>query len=430
MHTDKPLDDFAEMAVIAQDLPDCPLDKPADKVCAAIDALPLAGRFQPGQSVAVAVGSRHIDQLDTVVIECIRWLKARGLSPFIVPAMGSHGGATPEGQQAVLAGYNITESSTGVPICTNMAVRQTGRLENGVPLLVAESAFFADHVVLINRIKPHTKFKAPIESGLCKMLTIGLGKHDGAAAYHEWAASRSFAIIEAGAAALLNRVSVLFGIGVIEDGLSQLAQVEAVLPENLIEREKALLKTADAMLGRIFFDAIDILIIDYIGKDISGIGMDSNVTGRHRDLVGDFCLPPSPKRIFVRALSPGSDGNGNGIGLADVTTDRLVSQLDMEKTVVNALTAISPEKAAIPIHFQTDRQCLAVCVRTAGLASAENARIVRIKHTAALKYVQVSKTLAPEVADDSRLQQVSAWQPMAFDASGNLVDFYPDGADS
>lgn len=421
--------DFPEMAVVEQSLADCRLDHAADRLRAAIDALPLDGRFCPGQSVAVAVGSRRIDQLDTVVIQCIRSLKDRGLFPFIVPAMGSHGGATPEGQQGVLAGYNITGNNTGATIRAQMQTSCVSRLEDGMPLHVADAALAADHIVLINRIKPHTKFKAPIESGLCKMLTIGLGKHEGAAACHRWAVRRSFGIIEQGAAALLGRLNVLFGIGLIEDGLGHLAQIEGVLPENLIEREKALLKTANTMMGRIFFDAVDILVIDTMGKDISGIGMDSNVTGRHKDIVGDFCRPPQPGRIFVRDLSPGSDGNGNGIGLADVTTDRLVSRLDLEKTAVNAITAISPEKAAIPMHFETDRQCLAACVQTTGIDSTETARIVRIKHTAALQYMQVSKALAAEVEDDRRLCRISAWQPMAFDASDNLVDFYPHGSD-
>ncbi|MGM0454012.1 MAG: DUF362 domain-containing protein [Thermodesulfobacteriota bacterium] len=423
--------DFPEMAVVEQSVASCRLEhKPADCLRAKIDALSLDGRFQAGQSVAVAVGSRRIDELDTVVIQCIRSLKDRGLCPFIVPAMGSHGGATPEGQQAVLAGYNITEITTGVPICAQMPTSRVSDSDSTMALYVADAALAADHIVLINRIKPHTKFKAPIESGLCKMLTIGLGKQDGATVFHQWAVRRSFGIIEEAAAALLGRLNVLFGVGLIEDGQGRLAQIEAVPPENLIEREKALLKTADALMGRIFLDALDILVIDAIGKDISGIGMDSNVTGRHRDIVGDFCRPPNPGRIFVRDLSPASDGNGNGIGLADVTTDRLVSRLDMEKTAVNAITAISPEKAAIPLHFETDRQCLAACMQTAGITSAMSARIVRIKHTAALQYIQVSKALAAEVEDQQRLCRISAWQPMAFDASDNLVDFYPHGSES
>lgn len=176
------------------------------------------------------------------------------------------------------------------------------------------------------------------------------------------------------------------------------------------------------MLGRIPFDQVDILIIDRIGKDISGIGMDSNVTGRHRDIVGDFCTAPHVKRIFVRDLSPGSDGNANGIGLADVTTRRLVEALDVKKTYINALTAISPEKAAIPIYFDTDREALEACVKTIGLNSMDRARIVRIRDTGSLERIQVSKALEKDVKSNPTLALETPWQTLQFDDHGNLFD--------
>ena len=207
----------------------------------------------------------------------------------------------------------------------------------------------------------------------------------------------------------------------MEDGYGDLSLIEALPPERLVAGEKKLLKEAVFMMGRIPFNDIDILVIDQFGKDLSGIGMDSNITGRHRDIVGDFSMPPHVKRIFVRDLSPGSDGNGNGIGLADVTTRRLVERLDLKKTYMNAVTAISPEKAAIPIHVDTDREAIDICARTSGLVDPSLARLVRITDTKYLEKVQVSRALKVEVEDNPNLALISPWRPMAFDTEGNLL---------
>ncbi len=419
---------FPQVAIVEQALVASGLDGIEQRVGDVLKHLPEHRRGKPGQTVAVAVGSRHIDRLDKVVVECLHYLKAWGLKPFIVPAMGSHGGASAEGQCDVLARYGITREAMGVPIHSEMGVAAVSTLENGMPLYISEAALSADHIVLINRIKPHTKFKAPVESGLCKMLTVGLGKHAGATCCHQYAARHGFGLIEEAARVLLGKISLLFGIGLVEDGYGRLCRIEAVLPETLIEQEKLLLKTAGSLLGRIFFDEIDVLIVDFIGKDISGIGMDSNVTGRHRDLVGDFDLPPHPRRIFVRDLSPASDGNANGIGLADVTTRRLVNRLDSAKTFINAVTAISPEKAAIPMHFETDRECISVCIHTSGILSPAHARTVRIRNTAELRYLEVSKALEADIEKNIRLNRISEWHPMPFGKSGNLKDFSPNAA--
>jgi len=376
-----------------------------------------------GATVAVCVGSRNIDRLDELVFQCLRFLERMGFQPFILPAMGSHGGATPEGQKQVLAGYKITEAAMQAPITSDMTTRAVGSLGPDLPLFVSQAALDADWIVPINRIKPHTKFSGAIESGVCKMLAIGLGKADGAAAFHRAAVTRSFEIIEPAAAQLLTKLPVLFGLGVLEDGYGRLAHIEALLPRDLIDTEKQLLRQSKKMMAAIPFDPLDILVVDQIGKDISGIGMDSNVTGRHIDIAGDFNAPPHAKRIFVRDLSSGSDGNANGIGLADVTTWRLVDKIDRQKTFVNAVTAISPEKGAIPMHFETDRECLSACAQTTGSVSESELRIVRILNTANLEYLQASKALAAEIAANPMLSRISAWQPFAFDASGNLEDF-------
>jgi hypothetical protein len=346
---------------------------------------------------------------------------SKGLKPFIVPAMGSHGGATPDGQLNVLAKLGVTEEGMGVKIIADMDVTEVGRLSSGTRIYFSRYALQADHFVVINRVKPHTKFRADIESGLCKMLTIGLGKQKGASEFHRRAVKHSFGIIEEAAELLLAKSNMLFGLALLEDGYGDLARVEAVIPKGLIKHEKKLLKEARSMRGSIPFDCIDVLVIDFFGKNISGIGMDSNVTGRHRDIVGDFFTAPHAKRIFVRDLTPESDGNGTGIGLADVTTRRLVESLDLQKTYANTLTAISPEKAAIPIYLDTDRQALDACIQTAGLDSTPDARMVRIKDTASLELLQVSAALGAEVTANPNLEQLTPWGPIEFDSQGNLT---------
>jgi hypothetical protein len=255
------------------------------------------------------------------------------------------------------------------------------------------------------------------------MLTVGLGKGQGAAVYHQAAVQHTFAILEDAADRILKSRSVLFGLAILEDGYQNVTRICAVRPKDWFEAERSLLKDARLMMPRIPFDLIDILIIDEIGKDISGIGMDSNVTGRHRDIVGNCFTAPHVKRIFVRDLSPGSKGNGNGIGLADVTTQRLVDGLDLKKTYTNALTAISPEKAAIPMLFQTDRECLETCLNTIGMVKPDSARTIRIKNTLTLDKLMVSRALEGEVISNPDLEVLGSWATMGFDDGGNLKDW-------
>lgn len=414
--------EYPVSAIVRQTLTRSPVKDIPDSIASSVSSL-LSSNFKHGETVAVAVGSRGIDSIASVVYHCIGYLEKMGLKPFIIPAMGSHGGATAEGQIKVLGKLGITETGTGVPILPDMETESIGNLPCGLDIHVSKRALLADHVVVINRIKPHTKFRAEIESGLCKMLTIGLGKEKGATAFHNHAVRHGFGIIEEAAGIVLKKIGLLFGLALIEDGYGNLSKIEAVLPSALICREKELLKDARKMMGSLPFNFLDLLIVDFFGKDISGIGMDSNITGRHRDIVGDFYAYPHAKRIFVRDLSPGSDGNGNGIGLADITTTRLVNGLDMEKTYANAIAAISPEKAAIPVHFDTDRKCLDACAKTLGLDSMENARIVRIKSTKSLEHIQISKALEYEIESNPDIKRISSWEPFKFDENDNLLPF-------
>ncbi|MBI9076924.1 MAG: DUF362 domain-containing protein [Desulfatibacillum sp.] len=412
------------VAVIRQNLVSRPLERIESTIRFQLVKALKDKDFRPGQSVALAVGSRNIHSIVRVVALCAAFLQEQGLKPFLVPAMGSHGGATAQGQRQVLENLGIASACPGVPIRPSMDTELLGNLQAGNPVFFSREALQADHLVVINRVKPHTKFKAPIQSGLCKMLCVGLGKHQGAAALHRAGVQHGFSIIEEAAALILKKIPLLAGLALVEDGLGQLSQVRAFASGDLIAGEKSLLLKAQSMMPAIPFDNLDVLVVDQIGKDISGIGMDSNVTGRHRDLSGDFFLPPNPKRIFVRDLSPGSGGNANGIGLADFTTTRLVRAMDLKKTFVNSITAISPEKAAIPIHFDTDRETLEACLATTGLEDWSTARLARIKTTGSLEHIQVSSALEQEVKAQASLEIISDFAPMAFDSQGNLGGFH------
>ena len=410
------------MACIRQRLYTSSLTDIEGAVASALRSCPALNKIEKGDSVAVAVGSRGIDGIARVTAACIGFFKELGCRPFIVPAMGSHGGGTPEGQEKILAGLGITAPSMGAPIRSDMSTIPIGRLDCGMNVFVAQEALAADHIFPVNRIKPHTKFVGDIESGLAKMLVVGLGKIDGATETHRYAVSETFDIIRRAAEYMIGACPVAGGLAVLEDGHGRIDRVEAVSSPELIKTEKKLLAEAYRKMARIPFEGVDILVVDKIGKDISGIGMDSNVTGRHRDITGDFFTTPHVKRIFVRDLSPASDGNANGIGLADFTTSRLVKAVDREKTRVNALAAISPEKAAIPMAFDTDREAILAAAGSCGLASPESARLIRIEDTRHLETLLVSRAFETDIDGNPALRQISDWSEMAFDDQGNLVD--------
>jgi len=376
-----------------------------------------------GSVVGIAVGSRGIDRLASVVRYCVHFLRTNGFSPVIIPAMGSHGGANETGQKKVLTAFGITEEFTGAPVLADMDTVQIGSLSPDFPVFFSKTAREVDHLVIINRIKSHTKFEGPLESGLCKMMSIGLGKAKGAGLYHQKAVTEGFFWIEAIAQMIINDYSIMFGLALIENQNGQLSHIEAIPGNNIIVREKELLLKAKGLMPSIPFDQIDILMIDEIGKNISGIGMDSNVTGRHRDIVGDVFAPPHVKRIYVRNLSEKSYGNANGIGLADIIHTRCLDAIDFESTYMNALTALSPEKAMIPIFFDTDQQCLAACLHTIGNTDSHSLRMVWIKNTGCLQNFFASEGLKFDIENNPFVSQATDWSPLPFDACGNIPDY-------
>lgn len=417
---------FPQIARIRQRLYTSCLTDIENAVAGALRACPDIQKIEKGAKIALAVGSRGIGGIDRVTAACADFFTGRSCQPYIVPAMGSHGGATARGQEKILAGLGITAETMGVPVHPDMAAVEIGRLDCGMKVFTAQAALNGDYIFPINRVKPHTKFVGDIESGLAKMLVVGLGKIEGAVETHRHAVSHTFDIIGRAAEYILNTCPVAGGLAILEDGHGRIDRIEAVSAAGLIETEKRLLKEAYRKMARIPFDGVDILIIDKIGKDISGIGMDSNVTGRHRDITGDFFVAPHVKRIFVRELSPASDGNANGIGLADFTTTRLVNAIDREKTRVNALTAISPEKAAIPLAFDSDREAVLAAARSCGLASPETARVIRIPDTRQLETIMVSRAFETDISNSAELTMAGDWFEMTFDDQGNLNSGFYD----
>src|SRR4030043_871192 len=337
--------------------------------------LPLRETLRPGDRVAITAGSRGISHIALILKTILEYLNALGAKSFLFPAMGSHGGATAEGQIGLLRHYQITEEEIGVPILSSMEVVETGKTEGGLPVYIDKNALQADHIIVVNRIKPHTKFKGPIESGLMKMMAIGMGKQKGADLYHKAAIENTFPkIIVDAARVVLKKVPILFGLGIVENGYDETARVMGLMPEEIESGEKDLLSQAKQMMPKLPFDEIDLLIVDEMGKDISGIGMDPNVTGRNRDIMGAFPHPTRVKRLFVRDLTASSNGNAIGIGLADVTTKRLVEKNDPPSTSTDCITAIHLEKGSIPIYFETDQEAMSVALGSMGLIQPERCR--------------------------------------------------------
>ena len=379
-------------------------------------------QIRPDSRVAITAGSRGIANIAEILKTVVDFFKSLEAKPFIFPAMGSHGGATAEGQTAVLAQLGVTDAYLQAPILTSMDVQQIGATDDGVPVFLDRHARGADHIVVVNRIKCHTKFKASIESGLMKMMAIGMGKHKGAAYYHKAAVAYTFPkIIRDAARIVLQQTPVVCGIGIIENGYGETARIAAFKPENMESGEEKLLSQSKKMMAHLPFDDIDLLIVDEMGKNISGVGIDPNVTGRNRDFVEVFDHPVRIKRVFVRDLTEQSKGNAIGIGLADLTTKRLVDKIDYDVTYKNCITGISLEKGAVPMYFENDRQAIEVALDSIGLTSSQMSKVVRIKNTLRLDIVGVSEAYLDELHQRNDVEILGDPEPMQFDRHNNLL---------
>jgi len=397
------------------------VDDIRETVRAELNTLSLTA-VKPGHRVAITAGSRGIANIAQILQAIVEFFRALGVEPYIFPAMGSHGGATAAGQVAMLAQLGVNESFVKAPILSSMEVEKISRIEDGVPVFIDKHAYSADHIVVVNRIKCHTKFKSSIESGLMKMMAIGMGKQRGAELYHKAAIQYTFPKIIVGAGReVIRQAPILCGLGIVENGYGETAKIEALKPEDIEWKEKKLLKLSKKMIAKLPFNEIDLLIVDEMGKDISGIGMDPNITGRNRDLLGSFPNPAHVKRLFVRDLTDKSKGNAIGIGLADITTQRLVDKIDQKATYINSITGISLEKAAIPMYVKNDREAIEIALGSVGLISPNKSKIVRIKNTLELEIVEASEAYAKELRKRTDLEIVDEPSSILFNNANNLM---------
>jgi hypothetical protein len=399
-----------------------PRPRVADIPAAVRETLGAAAlRVKSGDTVAVGAGSRGIANIDVIVGAVVRWLKELGARPFVFPAMGSHGGGTAEGQLSVLEHYGITEATMGCPVRATMDVVQVGEAL-GLPVWLDGLAAEADWIGIVNRVKPHTDFKGSIESGLFKMMTIGLGKHRGAIQYHRANIHHGYeTVITSVGREMLAKARIGFGVGIVENGYDETAHIEAFRPEDLEAGERRLLKSAREWMARLPFSPIDVLVVEEMGKNISGSGMDTNVIGRPSNPHEPFPNDPKILWIVTLDLTDESYGNAVGIGNADFTTRRLVEKIDMKPTLINAITACAPGGAKVPATFETDREAVETALSCIGLTPPSSARVIRIKNTLMLGEIEVSEAYAAELARRPDLTPLGDAAPLPFDAAGRLI---------
>jgi hypothetical protein len=344
------------------------------------------------------------------------------MRPFIIPAMGSHGGATSEGQLRVLSHYGITEESMGCPVRSDIEPEHIAETDDGLPVYVDRNALQADYIVPVNRIKPHTDFEGAIGSGLMKMMAIGFGKQKGASYYHGAVFEYGFErMITSVARVVLARAPVAFGVAIIENAYDETAHIIGIPASGLEDRERELFREARRLMPRLPFDRLDVLVVDEMGKNISGTGMDTNIIGRRMQDFEEEPSAPRILRIVVRGLTPESEGNATGVGLADFTTRRLVDQINHRYTYINSITGMGPQKSRIPIFFDTDQEVLDAAFATIGMTPPEKSRAVRIKNTLHLGQVAISEALLDEAAGRDDLELLVRPTPLEFDAAGILT---------
>jgi hypothetical protein len=394
----------------------------AGAVRSALERLDLGKTIRPGNTVALTAGSRGIANIPLVLRNVAQHLKKLGAKPFLVPAMGSHGGGTPEGQRQVLESYGITEEFVGAPIRASMEVASLGNTTDGFPVVLDKHAAGADHIGVVARVKPHTSYHGPIESGLMKMMMIGLGKHAGALNYHRLLLEHPYdQVVRSVGKTVRARAPVAFGLALVENAYDETARVEAALPIDFEKCEEELLGCAKKWLARLPFHEADLLIVDEIGKEISGSGMDTNVVGRKRAFKA--AAPqnqPVMRFIFVRGLSEHTHGNAAGIGLADFTSARLVHAMNYQATVINCLTAGYPDNANVPVHFDSDQKVVDAALAILGTRAPDKARIMHIRNTLVLEVVEASQPCLEELSPCTRFSVADGPQPLRFDTEGNL----------
>lgn len=391
------------------------------KVLEELHRTAISNTVQPGMTIAITAGSRGVDNIVTIIQTLVSFLKDKGAKPFIFPAMGSHGGSTAEGQKAVLTEYGITEEAMGCPVRATMETACLGFIEStGEPILIDKFAAEADGIIVVNRIKPHTAFRGTYESGLMKMITIGLGKQQGAEICHREGILRLGPNVEKFAFSILQHAPILFGIGTIENSCDETYDVFALTKEEIPIKEPEYLAKAKALMGKIFIPSVDVLIVDEIGKNVSGDGMDPNISGRW--IVPTIQGGIESKIVAVLDLTKETLGNAVGIGMADVCTKRAVDKIDFDITYPNSLTNTVTCLCKIPMFFANDRLTIQAAIKMTWARPPEEVTIVRIKNTMKLGEIAVSETLRDEVLKTDGMEIISEPYELQFDEHGELMD--------
>lgn len=385
----------------------------AGEVKKAIKEAGVLSRINEDDRVAIAVGSRGVADLPTLVRETVAAVKEAGGNPFIVPAMGSHGGATAEGQIDVLLQLGISEEAVGAPIRSSMEVIKLDELPNGLPVYIDKLAYESDKIIVINRIKPHTAFRGPVESGLMKMITIGLGKQKGAEAAHAYSFKYMAEHVPEMAKVSLSKAPIIFGLASIENAYDKPAKIVAVPAEDLEVVEPGLLLEAKSLMPKIHFDSMDVLIVNELGKDISGDGMDPNITG-------NFATPyatggPDVKRTVVLGLTEKTHGNANGIGMADMTTKAVMNEIKWEKGYANALTSTVTDVVKLPMFLETQELAVKAAIKTCNAFDLNKVRIVRIKNTLEIGEIWISESMMEEALKNDDIEILSDPEDLALD---------------
>lgn len=417
---------LSPLLLVRQHFPDRQVPDVRKAVLEELGVSGFAGRIRPGSRIAIGVGSRGISNIATIVRAVVDYWKGAGMQPFLFPAMGSHGAATAEGQADVLAHYGIHEATMGCPVVSQLDVVSLGSTADGIEAFMDKAALESDGVMLIGRVKWHTDFAGKIESGLFKMMAIGLGKFAGAQRYHTYAYKLGLErVIRTVGRQVLQSGKILGGLAILEDANHNTGQVTAVAVEDMERREEELLALAKSWMGRIPCD-LDILMIDELGKNFSGAGMDTKVVNRSvQGAYNPWDTAPNFERIFVRGISEHSYRNAVGLGMADIVHDRLVDQVDWIPTQINSLTASTPAAIRTPLHFPSDRLCLEKIVPTVGKLNSEEVTIGWIRNSLDINILGMTENLLRQIEANSALEVIGEAQAWPFDESGNLPAVLP-----
>jgi len=396
------------------------IDNISERIIQELGKINFKEKIKPGMQMGITVGSRGIDNLEVIIKTVIQEVKKYGGSPIIIAAMGSHGGATVEGQLSILKCYGITEEKMGVPIKATTKTIELGKLENGLPVHFNKIANSLDGLIIINRIKVHTSFKSDIESGLCKMLAVGLGNHKGASLVHSMGVKGLSDYMVKFAEVILKKAPILCGIGVLENGYDQTYKIEAVNPEGFQGLDRKFLKECKRILPRLPILDIDILIVEEIGKNISGTGIDTNIVGGITEYPKGSFHSPKIKEIILLDLTPESHGNVHGLGLATAITRRLYDKIDFKATYTNSITSGFLEKSRIPMIFSTEEEAFRTCLSILGNLPGTEPRIIIIKNTMRLDEMYVSEPIWEEIKNQKNILFLGNWEELKFDNKGKL----------